>query len=65
MADETQATPTIQEQPIVQAQEVDLTGGLENGAEVHNVVGTPTGEIIVHEFDEAGNIIGWHKEAKK
>lgn len=50
--------------PVNASPDVDLTGGLQNGEEVLNVIGTPTGEVIVYEYDSANNLIGWHKELK-
>lgn len=57
----------IEAHPVAAAASVnvDLTGGLQNGEEVKNIVGAPTGEIIVHELDAQGNVTGWHKEIKQ
>ena len=54
MADETQVN---QEVPV------DLTGGLNHGDEVVDHLGNATGEKIVHETDDNGDVSGWHKEA--
>jgi hypothetical protein len=54
MADETQVNQDVP---------VDLTGGLKNGDEVADHEGNATGEKIVHETDNDGNVSGWHKEA--
>jgi hypothetical protein len=56
----------IEVTPITEAERlaVDKTGGLKDGEEVLDVVGAPTGEVIVHEKDENGTVIGWHKEVK-
>lgn len=35
--------------------------GVPEGTELPNEHGT---EVVVHDLDEAGNIIGWHKELK-
>lgn len=53
------------EQPIVQANPVSGPDpGVAEGAEVTNILGAPTGEVVVYDKDENGNVIGWHKEAK-
>jgi len=39
---------------------IDPTGGLEDGT----VLDTDNGkEKVVHELDDKGNVVGWHKEA--
>ena len=36
--------------------------GVLDGTELENEHGT---EVIVYDYDENGNVIGWHKEIKK
>jgi len=37
--------------------------GVPHGGEV--LLGDePTGEVVVYEFDDDGNFVGWHKEAQ-
>lgn len=45
------------------------TAGAELAPDVHPLVGLPDGHVdqnnekIVYEYDEAGEVVGWHKEA--
>lgn len=43
---------------------VEVLAGLPAGEEVTLQDGTPTGEVIVQDLDDDGNVVGWHKEAK-
>ena len=36
--------------------------GVADGEEVVLATGEPTGEKVVYEYDEDGNLAGWHKE---
>jgi hypothetical protein len=64
MSDEDQtAASKIEVKDTADPGNVDLTAGLEDGAEVIDQTGEATGEKIVHEKDEKGNVTGWHKEA--
>lgn len=40
-----------------------LTGGYAEGEIVKDVRGAETGEKVVADYDEQGQLIGWHKEA--
>lgn len=40
------------------AESVKELAGVPEGSEIN-------GEIVVADYDEQGNIIGWHKEAKQ
>ena len=40
------------------ADNIEELAGVPEGTEVN-------GEIVVTDYDEQGNIIGWHKEAKQ
>jgi len=43
---------------------VESLSGLAIGEEVTLLNGEPTGEVIVEDIDEDGNVVGWHKEVK-
>lgn len=41
----------------------DLSGH-DEGDEVIDARGEPTGEIVKGDYDKDGNLVGWHKELK-
>ncbi|HEY0109552.1 MAG TPA: hypothetical protein VGB67_07995 [Fibrella sp.] len=58
-----QNPPEIVQTPITEAERMNVTYP-DNGEVVTNVLGTETGEVVVHDYNEAGEVIGWHKEAR-
>lgn len=59
--DEEQTNIEVQSEPTQPepTQNVEL---LEDGTELDNEHGT---EVVVHDMDDKGNVIGWHKELQK
>ena len=47
-----------------QSASVEELAGLPAGEEVTLNDGTPTGEVVVEDVDQDGNVVGWHKEVK-
>ncbi len=37
----------------------------EHGERVTDSLGNETGETVVHDHDENGNVVGWHKEVQE
>jgi hypothetical protein len=49
---------------FTKGEDVHDSVGVAHGEEVRLGDGTPTGEKVIYEFDDEGNFVGWHKEAK-
>ena len=50
-------TPTVEPQ----AQEAPTAAGVPDGTVIETPAGEPN-EVVVYEYDEAGEVVGWHKE---